>query len=93
MLTKSCEKVAKNFECKFCNYVTSRKSSFDKHILTRKHKMLTNANKSCKKVAANLRLHECSRCHRSYTHKSSLCRHQKSCNTNIALTDKEQLHK
>ena len=40
MITKSCEKVAKNFDCSNCHYSTSRKSSFNKHILTDKHKRM-----------------------------------------------------
>ena len=65
MITKSCKKVAKKFLCQKCNYTTSRKSCWDKHILTAKHlndnKMVTNGNKchsienifvgeSCKKL-------------------------------------------
>lgn len=41
--------------------------------------MLTNANKSCKKVASSFPLHQCSGCGKIYKHKSSLCRHRKSC--------------
>lgn len=41
--------------------------------------MLTNANESCKKVATNLYLHKCNSCGNIYKHKSSLCRHRKSC--------------
>ena len=44
MLTKSCEKVAYKFFCEKCNYNTSRKSSYDKHITTSKHLQLTNVN-------------------------------------------------
>ena len=45
MLTKSCEKVAHDFYCMYCDYNTSRKSSYDKHILLSKHKRLTHVNK------------------------------------------------
>ena len=30
------------FECKFCNYITIRESQYTRHLLTRKHKMMTN---------------------------------------------------
>jgi hypothetical protein len=35
--TKSCEKVAYKFSCENCDYYTSKKSSYDKHLLTDKH--------------------------------------------------------
>ena len=79
MLMKSCEKVANFYECIFCDYQTCRKSSWNKHLSTHKHSMLTNANKSCKKVATFIPLHKCSNCGNAYKHKSSLCRHRKSC--------------
>lgn len=44
MLTESCEKVAKKNYCQNCHYTTSRKSSFDKHILTSKHQKLNIVN-------------------------------------------------
>ena len=48
MLTESCEKVAKVAKvakilyCSNCDYTTSRKSSYDKHILTSKHKIMVD---------------------------------------------------
>jgi len=41
MLTKKVPKVPNNFVCNFCDYKTSRKSQYDRHLLTAKHKMLT----------------------------------------------------
>ena len=41
MLTKKVPKVPTNFICNFCDYKTSRKSQYDRHLLTAKHKMLT----------------------------------------------------
>lgn len=76
---KSCKKLHDNYSCTICDYTTSRKSSWEKHLATQKHKMLTDANKSCKKVARETELHQCSNCGRSYKHKASLCRHRKTC--------------
>ena len=42
MMTESCKIVAKVLYCSSCDYTTSRKSSYGKHILTSKHKMMTN---------------------------------------------------
>lgn len=38
------QKVAQIFCCELCDYTTSRKSNFDKHILSHKHKSVTNDN-------------------------------------------------
>ena len=39
-------KTPKNFYCEYCDYVTCRESEYTRHLLTRKHKMLTNANEN-----------------------------------------------
>jgi len=79
MTTKSCEKVAKKLLCEHCDYCTSKKSSYDKHILSAKHLNATNddnnTTKSCEKVAKS---YNCS-CGKKYLHHSSLWKHQKTC--------------
>jgi len=39
------EKVAQKFSCKLCDYNTSRKSNFDKHCSTTKHKNMEKTTK------------------------------------------------
>jgi hypothetical protein len=75
-LHKSCEKVAKFFCCLFCNYNTSRKSSYDKHVLTTKHKTLTE---SCEKVAESCDFF-CQNCNKKYKSRVGLWKHNKNCN-------------
>ena len=69
-------KVAKEYKCLSCDYITSRKSSYDKHILTAKHIKLTNADKL---VAETKPQHICS-CGKEFGHRQSLHRHKKNCN-------------
>jgi|TARA_Y100000992_G_scaffold241061_1_gene171935 hypothetical protein len=38
------EKVAQKFYCHVCHYSTSRKSNYNKHLLTRKHQKSSNGN-------------------------------------------------
>ena len=59
-------------KCICCNYITSRKSQYERHLLTAKHINLTNPNKKV------LHWHECD-CGKKYKHLSSLCAHKKSC--------------
>ena len=77
MLTKKMPKNAKFFSCEKCGFSCSKKSNYDKHLLTRKHKMLTNGNEKMPKNAAPL--YECE-CGKKYKQSSGLSRHKKMCN-------------
>jgi len=82
MLTKSCEKVANKFECSMCDYYTSRKSSYSKHLLTAKHIKLTCVNnsltKSCEKDE-ELSSFTCKKCNKIYKSRVGLWKHDKIC--------------
>ena len=69
-------KVAKEYKCLNCDYVTSRKSSYDKHILTAKHLMVTNGDNL---VANNNGSYICS-CGKEFKFRQGLSRHKKNCN-------------
>lgn len=72
--------VSHKFICECCDYYTSKKSSYDKHILTGKH---IQATKCYKKIAQSCpdenRYYLC-KCGKKYSHHSSLWKHQKTCN-------------
>ena len=73
------EYLAKNrqkFKCEKCDYVCSKQSDYTKHLMTRKHGILTNTNENSPKLA---KAYVCS-CGKSYKHASSLCGHKKKCN-------------
>jgi hypothetical protein len=76
---KKLQKVAFFFYCEKCDYNTSRKSSYDKHILSGKHKRLTNANEKLQKVAQTNCICICGK---KYIHMSSLCKHKQKCTYN-----------
>ena len=69
-------KVAKEYKCLCCDYVTTRKSSYDKHILTAKHLMVTNGDNL---VANNNGSYICS-CGKGFKYRQGLHRHKKNCN-------------
>ena len=71
------QKIAKRFSCKNCNYITSNKYDYDKHILTRKHQMLTETNEISQEITQE-RNYDCL-CGKKYKHSSSLCKHRKTC--------------
>ena len=74
ILTNLCPKISKNYICKECKYECSKKSLFDKHLLTRKHEIRTNPNE---KISIN-KIYICE-CGKEYKHNSSLCNHKKKC--------------
>jgi len=69
--TKKLQKVAPNFFCEKCDYRCSKKSSFEKHLLTKKH----NTTKSDKILQDGF---TCD-CGKTYKHRTSLYNHKRSC--------------
>jgi len=55
------------FECVKCNYSTTKKGNYDKHITTKKH--LSSPN-------------HCSTCNKQYSTKSGLWKHKETCQSN-----------
>ena len=87
METKSIQKVADSFACVICDYYTSKKSNITKHLLTSKH-----LAQSAKKPDGNQNVSECGQykcdiCKKSYTNRSGLWKHKKTCKTNEIITD------
>ena len=80
--SKKLSKVAQKFECVFCHYTTCKKSSYDKHLSTDKHKkaengskMVVNGSDLLPKVAQN---YKCN-CGKIYKYDSGYYRHKKKC--------------
>jgi hypothetical protein len=75
MLTSKIAKIANMYECINCNYITSNKYDYNKHMLTAKHQLLINPNEN---VIKNDKSFMCS-CGKVYKHASTLCAHKKKC--------------
>ena len=76
MMTEKEAKNAERFRCEKCDFSCSKKSNYDKHILTRKHTNddIMTANDDTKKST----LYICN-CGRKYRHRQGLCTHKKTC--------------
>ena len=90
MTDKKSSKSTEIYNCTYCNYSTCRKSQYDRHISTPKHKkmceILTNTDaEPSKKFICE--------CGNIYKHRQSLFTHKKNCNIEKIyvedLTDKE----
>tara|TARA_Y100000992_G_C21271431_1_gene497129 strand:+ start:181 stop:1146 length:966 start_codon:yes stop_codon:yes gene_type:complete len=85
MLTKKPQKTPIEFICIKCDFICSNKKDYERHILTAKHKRLTNANiKNPKKPQ---KIYTCL-CGKEYKQAPSLSRHKKKCK--IVLEDFEE---
>ncbi len=78
MIQKKFEKSSENYHCKCCDYITSRKSQYERHLSTQKHKKRQNDTNDTKKVPFSSVDFICC-CGKKYTHKQNLYRHQKIC--------------
>jgi hypothetical protein len=73
---KNLPKICHKFYCDFCDYGTSKKSSYDDHLLTLKHKKSTIFNENLPKTCSHV---ICEICGKKYKDKSGLWRHNKKC--------------
>ena len=74
MITEKEQKSSNDFCCKNCNYFTPRKSQYERHISTDKHKRLQNNDAGTilnKKYICD--------CGREYKYRQGLYNHRKSC--------------
>jgi hypothetical protein len=76
MSTKKVPKVPEIFECKVCDYITSRKSQFERHVLTAKHLKSTDCQQKSSETT-----NECFECicGKAYKERTGLWRHKKKC--------------
>ena len=73
---------SKKFECKTCHFMSSKQSEYNRHLLTGKHKQLTNienVNKDAKTFVCDL-------CSKQYFSRVGLWKHDKVC-TNKPTTE------
>jgi hypothetical protein len=80
MLTQKSQKSPSTFSCEKCDYHTYKKSDYNKHILTSKHKnidkMLTNIDTNATNVADKVFTCDCGK---YYKYRQSLHQHKKIC--------------
>ena len=54
MTKKEVPKNANKFSCERCDFTCSKESNYNRHLMTRKHKIRTNTNEKCQKTPNNI---------------------------------------
>jgi hypothetical protein len=81
---KNVPKCSEKFGCLICDYYTSRKSQYDRHVLSDKHKKVSKDDaKSYKNVPKCSETYYCN-CGKEYKHRQGLWKHKKKCLTKSA---------
>ena len=92
MDTKIPSKNPRIFRCAFCDFITSNKKDYGRHLATQKHKTRQKDTNDTKKPQQKPQTcYECQICNKSYKYSSGLYRHKKRCivdeNTHISSND------
>ena len=78
-------KTPKKFQCNNCDFRCNKKTDYNRHLATAKHKKLINTDKNTENT-----LYKCN-CGKAYKHSQSLYNHRKKCNNTIITTTDIQL--
>jgi len=93
METKKSLKKSPVFSCKSCDYITCKKSDFNKHISTRKHgDMVTLETMETKKSQKVAQHNMCKKCNKVYNTRSGLWKHIKICDYITSVTELSSDH-
>jgi len=83
-------KLCQKYFCVNCDYRTSKKSSYDNHKLSSKHKknvnvnvLETNVNKNMLKLCSSK--YTCQNCDKEFKNRSGLWKHNKKCNSSTDI--------
>ena len=77
MYNKKVPKNDQKYFCELCDFTTSRKSQYDRHLLTLKHQNREKYNKNTTNY--NQKSSMICECGKEYNHRASLYNHKKKC--------------
>jgi len=80
-LDKKTSKTSNSYFCKCCDYITSRKNNWERHLLSKKHQKkrhlsVTYVQKNEQKKS---KIFSCEQCGKSYKSRNGLWKHKKTC--------------
>ena len=85
ILMKKVPKSSKIYNCNICDYSSSRKSQYERHLSTNKHKKLQSFNTSSQDLTHYKENYKyiCELCSKIYKSREGLWYHKKKCNTDM----------
>ena len=83
MITNKSHLSVIEYNCETCDYFTSSKSDYNKHLNTAKHKRVTSGDVN------DLKSHKCS-CGKDFKHRQGLWKHKKNCTSENASTNDDK---
>ena len=76
---KKSSKSSTYFECNLCDYTTSKKFNYEKHLQTIKHSSMLISDACDKKVEKVATKYLCDKCSKEYNSRNGLWQHKKKC--------------
>ncbi len=84
------QKSSKKYQCKNCDYITSRKSNYDKHIMSTKHTKNNDPTTMNNQIKQTLsKKYICQNCEKAFNDRAGLWRHNKKCTLEDEVNTKE----
>jgi hypothetical protein len=87
-VVKTGAKVAQIYECKTCDYITSKKDNYEKHIKTKKHEGLHFVCKTKQELATPLLVCKCGK---DFKYRQSLWKHKQKCPAHLKTMPDNEL--
>lgn len=89
--TNSVMKSSENYCCEYCDYSTSRKSQYIRHLTTDKHKKRENETNETEMKQKKSEKFDCTLCGSCFNSRTTLWRHKNKCNNENkeSMSDKE----
>ena len=78
MMTSKSPKISTNFYCELCDYTTSKKTDYEKHLQTLKHKNSDNSDINDDTFSLKITKTHICECGKTYKHRQGLSYHKKN---------------
>ena len=79
------DKIKVSYNCEICDYISSNRSDYERHLMTRKHQ--ENANYHTKTPPSTTDPYTCASCKKVFKHRTSIYKHKPICPGSQVVTE------